>query len=588
MVVFSAREEDCYQHWFQVADVDGTGRLGGAHAASFLSRSGLDHQVLKQIWDRADSAGTGALDRDAFFLALRLIAHVQGGSSISSSLKKKEPHSLPQFGQSQTLEGSTQQRGRSPTRGQDRPIPTPRDLRKFARLFLRLGGDKSQFIGGSRQGIDDVKTMMSRSGLATDQLERIWDLSDGDRDGQLSFLEFVIAMHLIRRARSGQPLPAGRPVELETALLHTLEPPAVLAAQHSRPPSGAASDAGTSAFDGSWSPPPSSGFPGQSLPGLSLQGLNDMSHGRPGSPTALSRRSDSPGRAKYIDETSPDFGERRPSNGLSLPLEESQPVEHLEAMIEADKVFAQHIRKDLDSLTAELKRLEEACYLEEREAAKEDAECERMGQEQRHLMQQLDAARRQFNEIKVEHQSMHLEAMSRRRDHEQSSREVAFLRRLLDESLRDSHTLTQSIEYLEQSNHSICAHTKTLEDVRRGLLDQVRAEKAVLGREQREVQIVKQASESLRAAAPGSFQHLKGSRPSGDTRRPSGSGAQRTEVVEQPWHAGLSLFGATNSGDAKLGSKSAAGGRGVPTSPSSRDGQLARNSRQNLRDREGV
>merc|ERR1712224_632971 len=99
-----------------------------------------------------------------------------------------------------------------------------------------------------------------------------------------------------------------------------------------------------------------------------------------------------------------------------------------------------------------------------------------MGQERRHLKEQLESSRRQLNELKVEHQGLNLETIALRRDQEHSGKEVGFLRKLLDEGLRDAQTLQQSIEYLETSNQSLFSHTSALEEARKEILDQVRIE----------------------------------------------------------------------------------------------------------------
>lgn len=194
---------------------------------------------------------------------------------------------------------------------------------------------------------------------------------------------------------------------------------------------------------------------------------------------------------------------------MPSPSDDARPVEHLEVLIEADKWLVQRLRSDVGALDEGLLRLEEACRLEEREAIRERSECERIGQERQHLAQQLEASRRQLGELKAEHQGLHAESVLLRRDPEHYSREVAFLRRLLDEGVRDTQALQQSIEYLEQSNHSLLAHTSSLTEARHEVLEQVRAEREALERERREAARAKQAYGSLRAGGVGGgLEHL--------------------------------------------------------------------------------
>merc|ERR1712137_1278680 len=82
----------------------------------------------------------------------------------------------------------------------------------------------------------DAREMFGLSGLGIDILRQIWHMADHDGDGQLSWPEFVLAMHLIRRARAEQALPqGGLPAEL-TMFLGSLEPAEVYARQESRSP----------------------------------------------------------------------------------------------------------------------------------------------------------------------------------------------------------------------------------------------------------------------------------------------------------------------------------------------------------------
>lgn len=176
-----------------------------------------------------------------------------------------------------------------------------------------------------------------------------------------------------------------------------------------------------------------------------------------------------------------------------------QPVEYLEALIEADKRLVQQLKRDIDALDEELGRLEEACQFEEDEVKREEADSEGMRQESQHFVQQLEVSQRQLNGLKVEHQVCCSQGVSLWRDRAHYGNEIAFLNRLLDEGMRDTQALQQSIEYLEKSNHSLIAHTKSLEAVRREVLEQVWTEKASFRKEQTETNHVKQVLEALRS-----------------------------------------------------------------------------------------
>lgn len=275
---------------------------------------------------------------------------------------------------------------------------------------------------------------------------------------------------------------------------------------------------------------------------------------------------------------SPEFGSGM-SATLPSPSEDARPVEHLEVLIEADKWLVQRLRSDVGALDEALLRLEESCRFEEREAIRERCECERIGQERQHLAQQLGASRQQLGGLKIEHQGLHAESVLLRRDPEHYSREVAFLRRLLDEGLRDTQALQQSIEYLEQSNQSLLAHTSSLEEARREVLEQVRIEREALERERREAERAKQAYASLRVggAAGGGLEQLTRH---GSPASAGASGPPRSaDSIQQPrmadgaanghggalapsWHSGLASVGggSPSSEHRRSAAASAAGG----------------------------
>lgn len=52
---------------------------------------------------------------------------------------------------------------------------------------------------------------MLESKLSIDALGKIWDLADTDRDGALDECEFIIALYLVKMAKTGQPIPAALP-----------------------------------------------------------------------------------------------------------------------------------------------------------------------------------------------------------------------------------------------------------------------------------------------------------------------------------------------------------------------------------------
>ncbi|XP_044140387.1 intersectin-1 isoform X2 [Bufo gargarizans] len=86
------------------------------------------------------------------------------------------------------------------------PVPewaVPQSSRlKYRQLFNSQDKTMSGHLTGPQ-----ARTILMQSSLPQAQLATIWNLSDIDQDGKLTAEEFILAMHLIDLAMSGQPLP---------------------------------------------------------------------------------------------------------------------------------------------------------------------------------------------------------------------------------------------------------------------------------------------------------------------------------------------------------------------------------------------
>ncbi|XP_067840599.1 intersectin-2-like isoform X2 [Heptranchias perlo] len=80
---------------------------------------------------------------------------------------------------------------------------------KYRQFFNSLDKSMSGYLSGPQ-----ARNTLVQSNLSHNQLATIWNLADVDQDGKLRAEEFILAMHLIDMARSGQPLPLTLPPEL--------------------------------------------------------------------------------------------------------------------------------------------------------------------------------------------------------------------------------------------------------------------------------------------------------------------------------------------------------------------------------------
>uniref|UniRef100_A0A3Q4BWY2 Uncharacterized protein n=1 Tax=Mola mola TaxID=94237 RepID=A0A3Q4BWY2_MOLML len=182
-------------------DPTGSGRVAAADAALFLKRSGLADLVLGKIWDLADSERKGSLNKQQFFIALRLVACAQNGLEVAlKNLNVAVPPPKFHDTSSPLLAGGV---------AVDSPwVVKPEEKMKFDSIFDSLGP-----VGGILTG-DKVKPVLLNSKLPVDILGRVWELSDLDRDGMLDRDEFSVAMYLVYRALEGEPVPMSLPPPL--------------------------------------------------------------------------------------------------------------------------------------------------------------------------------------------------------------------------------------------------------------------------------------------------------------------------------------------------------------------------------------
>ncbi|KAM3841592.1 epidermal growth factor receptor substrate 15 isoform 3-T3 [Vipera latastei] len=190
-----------YEKYYRQVDPSNSGRVLASDAAVFLKKSGLTDLILGKVWDLADTDGKGILNKQEFFVALRLVACAQNGLDVSlSSLNLPVPP--PRFNDSA-----------SPLLCGGAPPDIPwavkvEDKAKYDAIF-----DSLNPVNGLLSG-DKVKPVLLNSKLPVDILGRVWELSDIDHDGMLDRDEFAVAMFLVYCALEKEPVPMSLPPAL--------------------------------------------------------------------------------------------------------------------------------------------------------------------------------------------------------------------------------------------------------------------------------------------------------------------------------------------------------------------------------------
>ncbi|KAM9687320.1 epidermal growth factor receptor substrate 15 isoform 2-T2 [Trichechus inunguis] len=169
-----------YEKYYRQVDTGNTGRVLASDAAAFLKKSGLPDLILGKIWDLADTDGKGILNKQEFFVALRLVACAQNGLDVSlSSLNLAVPP--PRFhdtGSPLLISGTSAAELPWAVRSEDKA--------KYDAIFDSLSPVNGFLSGGK------VKPVLLNSKLPVDILGRVWELSDIDHDGMLDRDEFAV------------------------------------------------------------------------------------------------------------------------------------------------------------------------------------------------------------------------------------------------------------------------------------------------------------------------------------------------------------------------------------------------------------
>ncbi|XP_066915132.1 epidermal growth factor receptor substrate 15-like 1 [Clytia hemisphaerica] len=190
-----------YENYFRQVNASGSGKIPGIDAANFLKKSGLPEGTLHSIWEQADAGSKGFLDKQGFYVALKLISLAQ--SNQECHVKNLGlPAPPPNMGDSPKAPAAT-----FGDKSSTWSI-SPKDKKQYDGIF-----DGLKPINGLLSG-DKVKPVLLNSKLPVDILGLIWKLADIDEDGSLDRDEFSIAMFLVYRALASEAMPATLPFQL--------------------------------------------------------------------------------------------------------------------------------------------------------------------------------------------------------------------------------------------------------------------------------------------------------------------------------------------------------------------------------------
>ena len=98
-VQLTGDENMFYNKLYSMLDNNNQGRIMGKPAANFMKTSGLDKNILKKIWLIAAQNSNTEMDKEEFFVAMRLIALAQNNMPFSAeNIERNNPiPPLPKF-----------------------------------------------------------------------------------------------------------------------------------------------------------------------------------------------------------------------------------------------------------------------------------------------------------------------------------------------------------------------------------------------------------------------------------------------------------------------------------------------------------
>ncbi|KAA6388376.1 MAG: hypothetical protein EZS28_016099 [Streblomastix strix] len=170
--------------------------------AGYLQSSGLQKQILRQIWEKC-AHGKPFLTKDEFFVALRLVALGQQGKEID----EKQQH-------------QDSQKASIPNQGQQfNPlIISPVDMQEYKNDFKRISLGLS-FVGEKK--LVDFFTKEKQAPLQV--VQEILNFCNPFHTSKIELEAFMVIFHMFNTRKSGISMPSN-PNQLPKAILSLIEP----------------------------------------------------------------------------------------------------------------------------------------------------------------------------------------------------------------------------------------------------------------------------------------------------------------------------------------------------------------------------
>eukprot|EP00040_Diaphanoeca_grandis_P032728 m.199087 g.199087 ORF g.199087 m.199087 type:complete len:496 (+) comp32721_c0_seq3:353-1840(+) len=198
--IITSEERTRYNQQFsKCGPVDGV--MPGKKARKILTQSGLDIDLLGEIWELADIDADGALSEHEFAVAMHLVKNTLSGIAPPKVLSAAILEGYVPIGVAETVENVVA------------PIPTPvadedawivgdAYLERFNEFFAQADKDGDGLVSGG-----DIMKVFLSSHLSKEDLAHVWNLVDINDTGFINNEQFALAMHFIAQKVKGTDLP---------------------------------------------------------------------------------------------------------------------------------------------------------------------------------------------------------------------------------------------------------------------------------------------------------------------------------------------------------------------------------------------
>lgn len=254
-------ERGAYSSLFDVACGGRSGTIDGKEAAAFLKRSGLPQSTLKEIWEIADQNSEMALNRDNFYIALRLVALAQNGRDVSvESIMSDIDVPLPKFGGALNISTGPRQESSFNTSSSKYSI-TEEDAQKYAQLCSTIDAEQKGYLNTGQ--MDMILAKLNVPPNVGNTLKVICDEQGTDK---FPIPMAVVVVHLAILSLKKVPLPRAVPPELKSkiGIALGLAKPTSLPMQQPE------------SINPNMMPMVGSGFPGASMTGVGMNVMGPM------------------------------------------------------------------------------------------------------------------------------------------------------------------------------------------------------------------------------------------------------------------------------------------------------------------------